>query len=185
MRTISASYFISLDGVVDEPQAWHFPYANDQLMSVVGAAIDGVDALLLGRRTFEEFKAFWPGQSGFGLADFINDTHKYVATSTLTDLGWGPSTILSGDVIARVAALKEQPGGKIAINGSGTLVRHLLAAGLIDELHLMIHPLVVGTGKHLFEHGTAAVGLALSEQRTLDNGVTYHVYTPAPLAEAA
>jgi dihydrofolate reductase len=185
MRTITASYFISLDGVVDAPQAWHFPYANDEMMAVVGAALEGVDALLLGRHTFEEWKAFWPGQSGFPLADFMNDTHKYVATSTLTHLGWGPSTIVDGDVVAKVRDLKQQPGGTIAINGSGTLARHLLAAGLIDELHLMVHPLVVGTGKHLFEHGGEPVGLDLASQHLFSNGVAFRVYRPAATAAAA
>jgi dihydrofolate reductase len=181
MRTISASYFISLDGVVDAPQDWHFPYANDELMGVVGNATEAVDALLLGRQTFEEWKAFWPHQSGFPLAEFINNTHKYVATNTIDDLGWGPSTVLSGDIAVRIADLKARPGGKIAINGSGTLTRHLLRAGLVDELHLLIHPVVVGTGKHLFEDGGIPVGLALTEHKTFDNGVAYHVYKPAPV----
>ncbi|EFC85361.1 dihydrofolate reductase family protein [Parafrankia sp. EUN1f] len=185
MRLLTASYFISLDGVVDSPQTWHLPYANEEVMQVVGEAIAGVDALLLGRHTFEEWKAFWPGQSGYPLADFINGAHKYVATDTLTDLGWAPSTILSGDVVTRVADLKSSPGGDIAINGSATLTRHLLQAGLVDELRLLVHPLVVGRGKHLFETGSAPVGLALESQRTFGNGVTYQVYRPALAANAA
>ena len=185
MRTITASYFISLDGIVDAPQEWHFPYANEEMMQVVGSATEGVDALLLGRHTFEEWKAFWPSQAGYPLADFINNTHKYVATTTLTDLGWGSAAILEGDVVAAVADLKQQPGGKIAINGSGTLARHLLAAGLIDELHLMVHPLVVGKGKHLFQDGGTPVGLELAEQTAFSNGVAFHIYRPASNAAAA
>jgi dihydrofolate reductase len=179
MRTIAAHYFISLDGVVDSPQNWHFPYANAELMGVVGAATQGVDALLMGRHTFEEWKAFWPRQSGSPLADFINDTHKYVVTNTITDLGWDPSTILADDIVAAVADLKSQPGKGIAINGSGTLTRSLLRAGLIDELHLLVHPMVVGAGKHLFEDGGVPVGLDLTDQQTFSNGVTYHIYKPA------
>ncbi len=184
MRTITASYFISLDGVVDAPHEWHFPYANDEVMAVVGAALDGVDALRLGRHTFEEWKAFWPGQTGFPLADFINGTHKYVATTTLSDLEWGPATVLARDVVGAVTELKAQPGGKIAINGSGTLTRDLLRAGLVDELHLMVHPLVVGSGKHLFQDGATAVGLGLLDQQNLANGVTYQVFAPASPAAA-
>lgn len=179
MRTIAAHYFISVDGVVDSPQDWHFPYANPELMGVVEATTQGVDALLLGRQTFEEWKAFWPHQSGFPLADFINNTHKYVATNTITHVGWAPATVISGDIIDAVVDLKSQPGGGIAINGSGTLTRSLLRAGLIDELHLLIHPVAVGTGKHLFEGGGGTVGLELASQQTFSNGVSYHVYRPA------
>ncbi|MET7394903.1 dihydrofolate reductase family protein [Dactylosporangium sp. NPDC005572] len=185
MRSITASFFISVDGVVDAPQQWHFPYANDDVMRVVSHATEDVDALLMGRRTFEEWKAFWPEQRGYPLADFINSTHKYVASDTLTDLGWGPSSALSGDVVAHVAALKRSEGGTIAINGSGTLTRHLLQAGLVDALHLLVHPLVVGTGKHLFEAGTAPVGLSLESQEYFDNGVNYQVYRPAAVDDAA
>ncbi|GAA3215494.1 dihydrofolate reductase family protein [Dactylosporangium siamense] len=178
-RSIIASFFISVDGVVDAPQQWHFPYATDDVARVVSHATEGVDALLMGRRTFEEWKAFWPTQRGYPLADFINGTHKYVASDTLADPGWGPSSVLSGDVAARVAALKRTEGGTIAVNGSGTLTRHLLQAGLVDALHLLVHPIVVGTGKHLFEAGAAPVGLSLQSQETFDSGVTYQIYTPA------
>ncbi|MBL7497909.1 dihydrofolate reductase family protein [Frankia sp. CNm7] len=185
MRPLTAHYFVSVDGIVDSPQDWHFPYANPEVMSVVGEATAGVDALLMGRRTFEEWRAFWPGQSGFPLADFINNTHKYVVTGTLSDPGWGPATILAGDAVPAVRDLKDQPGGRIAINGSGTLTRALLRAGLVDELHLLVHPVVVGAGRHLFEDGGAPVGLDLAAQRTFGNGVTYHVYKPAAADAAA
>jgi dihydrofolate reductase len=176
MRTLFASYFISLDGVVDSPQDWHFPYANAEVTAVVDDAMKDVDALLMGRHTFEEWKAFWPGQSGYPLADFINGTHKYVVTRQGGDVGWAPSTVLAGDVLAGVADLKSRPGARIAINGSGTLTRHLLSAGLVDELHLLVHPIVVGAGKHLFENGTAPVDFELIETRTFTNGVAYNVY---------
>jgi dihydrofolate reductase len=185
MRSITASYFISLDGVVDAPQTWHFPYANDDVMRVVSEATKDVDAILMGRHTFEEWKAFWPAQSGYPLADFINGTHKYVVSDTLTDLDWGPSTVISGDVVARVADLKNSEGGNIAINGSGTLTRHLLQAGLIDALHLLVHPVLVGAGKHLFEAGTAPIGLSLEFQESFDNGVTYQIHRPATVVSAA
>ncbi|GAA4465542.1 dihydrofolate reductase family protein [Phytohabitans houttuyneae] len=183
MRTLFASYFISLDGVVDAPQNWHFPYAGAEVMDVVGDATKDVDALLMGRRTFEEWKAFWPGQSGYPLADFINSTRKYVVTGSGADVGWAPSTVLTGDVLAAVADLKARPGGRIAVNGSGTLTRHLLSAGLVDELHLLVHPVVVGNGKHLFENGAAAVGLDLVATRAFANGVVHNVYSRAAATE--
>lgn len=145
-------------------------------MEVVNDATKNVDALLMGRRTFEEWKAFWPAQSGYPMADFFNNTQKYVVTSGSAELGWAPSTVLSGDILGAVADLKARQGERIAINGSGTLAGHLLSAGLIDELHLLVHPIVVGTGKHLFDNGTAPVGLDLISARQFENGVVYNVY---------
>lgn len=181
MRTLTASYFMSLDGVIDAPQDWHFPYFSPEAMAIVETANAGVDALLMGRTTFEEWRAFWPHQSG-PMADFINSTHKYVASTTLTDVDWAPSTLLTGDVVAAVAELKSRPGGRIAINGSGTLTRHLLRAGLVDELQLLVHPLVVGAGKHLFEDGGQPVGLELVTRQVFPNGTAYQTYTPADRA---
>ncbi|WP_238007075.1 dihydrofolate reductase family protein [Dactylosporangium sp. AC04546] len=181
MRTLAAHYFISLDGVVDAPQNWQFPYANPEVQAVVAAATEGVDALLMGRRTYEEWASFWPHQSGIALADFINGTQKYIASTTVAHLDWERSTLLRGDVVEAVADLKEQAGQRIAINGSATLARTLLRAGLVDELHLLVHPVVVGAGKHLFQDGDGPVGLELAEHKTFSNGVTYHVYRPAAL----
>lgn len=185
MRTLSAHYFISADGIVDSPQNWHFPYAGPEVQKVVDVATAGVDALLLGRHTYEEWAAFWPQQSGFPLADFINDTPKYVASSTLTSVDWARSELLRGDATEAVRRLKRQAGGRIAVNGSGTLLRSLLLAGLVDELHLLVHPIVVGSGKHLFQDGSQALGLTLASQQTLDGGVLHLVYTPAAATRAA
>jgi len=185
MRTLSAHYFISADGIVDSPQTWHFPYVGPEVEQILDTATTGVDALLLGRHTYEEWEAFWRGQSGFPFADFINDTPKYVASSTLTSVDWARSELLQGDVTEAVHRLKQQPGGRIAMNGSGTLLRSLLIAGLVDELHLLVHPIVVGSGKHLFEDGSQPLGLALASQRTLDGGVLYLTYTPVAATRAA
>jgi dihydrofolate reductase len=185
MRTLSAHYFITADGIVDSPHSWHFPYAGPEVQQIVDVATAGVDALLLGRHTYEEWAAFWPDQTDFPLADFINTTPKYVASTTLTSLDWARAELFAGDVVDAVRRLKEQPGGRIAINGSGTLLRSLLVAGLVDELHLLVHPIVVGSGKHLFQDGTQPVGLTLASQRVLDEGVLYLIYTPAVAARAA
>ena len=179
MRTLTASYFMSLDGVIDAPQDWHFPYFSPEAIEIVETANAGVDALLMGRKTYEEWRAFWPHQSGSPMADFINSTPKFVASTTLAELDWAPSTLLSGDVVAAVAELKSRTGGRIAINGSGTLTRHLLRAGLVDELQLLIHPLVVGMGKHLFEGGGGPVGLELVTRQVFPNGTAYQTYAPA------
>jgi dihydrofolate reductase len=180
MRTLSSSFFMSLDGVVDSPHDWHFPYVEEQMMAVVGETLASADALLLGRRTYEEWAASWPGRSSDGgMADYMNNTRKYVASASLETLEWQNSTLLEGDVPAAVAELKRRPGRDISIPGSGTLVRSLLQAGLIDELRLLVHPILVGSGKRLFEHGGEPRGLELADSRTLETGVLSLTYRPA------
>lgn len=186
MRKLTASLFMSLDGVVDSPQDWHFPYMNEEMMGVVEATKRSTDALLLGRVTYQEWAGFWPDQpSDGGMADFINGTPKFVASTTLGSVNWENSTILTGDVADAVADLKGQPGKDIAINGSGTLVRSLLAAGLVDELQLLVHPIVVGRGKHLFEEGEEDIGLELAGSETFGTGVLNLTYKPAAAQRAA
>jgi len=180
MRTLSSSFFMSLDGVVDSPHDWHFPYVEEQMMAVVGETLASADALLLGRRTYEEWAVSWPLRpSDGGMTDYMNDTPKYVASRSLETVEWQNSTLLEGDVAAAVGGLKRQPGKDIAISGSGTLVRSLLHAGLIDELRLLVHPILVGSGKRLFEAGGEPKGLELVESRTLGVGVLSLTYRPA------
>ena len=179
MRKIVASLFISLDGVVDSPQDWHFPYMNEQVMGAIGEGMNA-DTIVLGRRTYEEWAGFWPQQPGDGgMADYINGTPKLVASTTLDRLEWENANLIDGDVVAALTELKRQDGGEISITGSGTLVRSLLEAGLIDELRLLVHPIVVGRGKHLFEGGTEPTGLELSESEPFDTGVLNLTYRPA------
>jgi dihydrofolate reductase len=177
MRKLTASFFMSLDGVVDAPQDWHFPYMDPEMMEAVGATMEAADTILLGRTTFEEWASYWPSQAGTGgMADFINETPKYVVSQTLESVGWRNSTIIRGDVLATVAALKEQAGREISVTGSGTLVRSLLLAGLVDELRLMVHPVVVGRGKHLFEDGADPKRLAVASSQQFANGVLSLTY---------
>jgi len=172
MRKLTASLFMSLDGVVDAPQDWHFPYMDDQMMEVVGATMAASDTILLGRTTFEEWASYWPEQAGDGgMADFINDTPKYVVSETLASVDWPNSRVIRGDVLKAVARLKEEAGRDISVTGSGTLVRSLLVAELVDELRLLVHPVVVGRGKHLFQDGGEAKGLALASSRQFASGV--------------
>lgn len=180
MRKLSASFFISLDGVVEAPQTWHFPYFNDELGAVVGEAIAASDAFLLGRRTYEEWAAFWPTEAAADspMAGVMNETPKYVVSTTLDEVEWQNSTLLEGDLAEAVSDLKAKPGKNIGMSGSATLVRSLLELGLVDELRLLVHPLVVGSGAKLFENGTAPVPLELVDSRTFSTGVLDLTYRP-------
>ncbi|HET9457485.1 MAG TPA: dihydrofolate reductase family protein [Candidatus Limnocylindrales bacterium] len=178
MRKIAAGLFISLDGVVEAPEQWHFPYFDDEMGAIVGAQQAESDTMLLGRRTYEEFAAYWPN-SDDELAAVMNGTPKLVASTTLTEPTWENTTVIGGDVSARLAELKRAPGRTISIVGSGTLVRSLLRDGLVDELRLLVHPIVVGAGKRLFPDGTDRVPLRLLDSRTLSTGVLALTYGPA------
>lgn len=180
MRKIVAGLFISLDGVVEAPQDWHFPYFNDEMGEAVAAQANAADMMLFGRNTFEEFAGFWPQQgSDVPFADVINNTPKVLVSTTLGSVDWGPTTIIDGDVIEAVKALKQQPGKDISITGSPTLVRSLLRAGVLDELRLLVHPIVVGRGKRLFEAEDSPIPLRLIEAKTFTTGVQAMTYAPA------
>jgi dihydrofolate reductase len=181
MRKVIASEIVSLDGVVESPQKWHFPYFNDEMGEAIGAAMAASDAMLLGRVTYEEFAAFWPSQEGSDkdqeTTDYMNNTTKYVVSKTLEEpLAWNNSTLIKGDVAEEIANLKRQPGEDITILGSGALVRSLLEDDLIDELRLMVHPLVLGGGKRLFEDARQA--LELVDLKSFGTGVLYLTYQP-------
>ncbi len=183
MRKIVAGLFISLDGVIEAPHTWHFPYWSDEMGAVVGGQMAGSDALLLGRVTYEEFAAYWPSASREEnpIAGFMNDTPKYVVSTTLETVEWQNSTLVSGDFVTEITRLKEQPGKNINIIGSATLVQSLLQNDLLDELWLLVHPVVVGRGKRLFKDGADLKGLELFESKTLPNGVLSLAYRPAPV----
>jgi len=181
MRKIVAGLFVSLDGVFEAPDQWHFPYFDEDMGQAVQAQMEQADAMLLGRKTYQEFAGYWPKQgSDVELADHMNGTPKYVVSNTLTSLDWQNSTLINGDVRAALTALKSQPGKNLSITGSGTLVRSLLRDGLLDELHLLVHPIVVGKGKRLFDDQGDRVPLTLAASKTFGSGVLYLTYTPAP-----
>ena len=183
MRKVIASEFVSLDGVVESPEKWHFPYFNDEMGEAIGAAMARADALLLGRVTYEEWAAYWPNQSTdeSEVSGYMNDTPKYVVSTTLEEpLEWQNSTLIEGDELAEeITRLKQQPGKDISISGSGALVRSLLREDLLDELRLMVHPIVVGEGKRLFEDGGDRKPLELVDSKTFGTGVLYLTYRPA------
>jgi dihydrofolate reductase len=180
MRKVTAGLFLSLDGVVESPEKWHFPYFNDEMGEAIGAAMAAADAMLLGRVTYQEFASYWPGVSSEDqpFADHMNNTPKYVVSTTLDKVEWNNSTLIKGNVAEEIAKLKQQPGKDIGITGSATLVQSLLQEDLLDELGLMIHPVVVGTGRRLFEEGGGQKGLKLVDSRTFSTGVVYLTYQP-------
>jgi dihydrofolate reductase len=156
-----------------------FPW-TDQQTDETAALTASAGAILLGRRTYEMFAPAWsqrtveddPG------APFFNDTHKYVVSSTLTEPSWGPATALPYDA-ARLAQLKDEVEGDIYVSGSGTLVRALLADGLVDELHLFVYPVGLGEGPYLLPEGTPRTRLALLGSTGYENGVVHLTYGPA------
>jgi dihydrofolate reductase len=178
MRQIAAGLFISLDGVVEAPEKWTGPYFNDQVGQAVGALMASNDAMLLGRVTYEGFAAAFGGQSG-GMADQMNNTPKYVVSDTLASADWQNSTLINGDIAARIVELKQQPGKNIGMSGSSALVRWLLQHNLLDQLDLLVFPVVLGSGKRLFSERVGQVPLNLAGSEAFSSGVVHLTYTPA------
>lgn len=179
MGKIAVHEFISLDGVIEAP-AWTFEYGFDPKMGEAIAGLMG-GAILLGRRTFEEFAPAWSGRTAEDDpgAPFMNDSPKYVVSATLESADWNNSTILGPYNAEAIQALKDRIDGNIYVSGSGTLVRSMLADGLVDELHLFVYPLALGTGDRLFPDGGVSVKLALERSEAYDNGVLHLTYQPA------
>lgn len=181
MRKIVAGLFISLDGVFEAPDQWHFPYWNDEMGEKIESQMAESDTMLLGRVTYQEFAGYWPNQNAddVPMAAYMNNTPKLVVSTTMETLDWQNSTLISGNVVEELTTLKQQPGKNISITGSGTLVRSLLRDNLLDELHLLVHPIVVGSGKRLFVDGSEQKPLQLVNAKTFGTGVLSLVYQPA------
>jgi dihydrofolate reductase len=181
MRDILAVEFVSLDGVVESPEKWTGPYMDDEIGQAMQAGMDASDAMLLGRRTYEEFVAYWPDKTAEDdpYADYINATQKFVVSTTLKSVEWRNSTLITGDVAEELTKLKQQPGRDIAMIGSPTLMRSLLRDGLLDRLNLYVFPVVLGGGKRLFEEGIGELPLELVDSRAYKTGVVSLAYAPA------
>ncbi|ANI41556.1 dihydrofolate reductase family protein [Mycolicibacterium vaccae] len=183
MRTLTAGLFISLDGVVEAPDQWHFPYFDDDMGAAVDAQLGSADTLLLGRVTYDSFAGAWPEREAGGgedaaFAKKLGDARKIVVSRRDQQFTWRNSERLAGDLVDGVTALKNGPGdGAVAMSGSPSVVRQLLEAGLIDELHLLVHPIAVRKGARLFDEGTP-VPLALLSSRAFGSGVLHLVYGP-------
>jgi dihydrofolate reductase len=174
MRKLVVTENITLDGVIDMSGGWFDPLARDvdqsDIAEVTAEHRNSADALLVGRNTFEAFLGFWPAQTDdpTGVSDYLNAVQKYVVSSTLTEPGWQHSTVLRGELIEEVRALKQRPGLDIVSTGSIQLVHALIAAGLVDEFRLFVFPVVVGRGTRLFE--STDTRLRLVESRPFRSG---------------
>jgi dihydrofolate reductase len=181
MRKITAGLFISLDGVVEAPDQWHFPYFNDEMGVAVDATLGAADTVLFGRKTYDSFAGAWPerelaGEADAGMAKALGDARKIVVSNQKLEFTWRNSEQLEGDLVDAVSALKNEPGGNIALSGSVSVVRQLLAAGLLDELHLLVHPIAVRKGMRLFDEGETPIPLRLISSETFSTGVLNLVY---------
>jgi dihydrofolate reductase len=193
MGRIVITEFISLDGVIEDPGGaedfkyggWSFEFARgdegdkfklDETMQSAG--------LLLGRVTYEGFAAAWPSRGG-EVADKFNSMPKYVVSSTLTDPEWTNTTVLDGDVPTAVAKLRDEVDGDIVVHGSGRLARTLLEHDLVDELRLMVFPVVLGTGRRLFGETSDKKPLRLTSSQTVGDGVAIMIYEPASPGETS
>ena len=182
MRKVVVSELVSLDGVMGSPQEWAFSYSDDEMEQANASGMAASDALLLGRATYQEFASYWPYQNSADqpYTDYLNSTPKFVVSTTLEEpLEWQNSTLIKGNLAEEITELKRLPGKDITIIGSAALVQSLLADGLLDELRLMVHPLVLGGGKRIFEDGGDQKALELLDSKTFDTGVLYLTYRPA------
>ena len=194
MSSIVVINNVTLDGVMQAPggpeedtrdgfdhRGWAVPY--EAMGSLMGEQIPRTEALLFGRRTYEQFYAFWLGQAGNPFTEVLTKIGKYVASRTLAEpLPWANSTLLGGDAADGVAGLRARGGGDIVVLGSGQLVRSLAHRGQVDRYILLIHPLVLGAGRRLFESGDALAKFSLARSRTTPAGVVIATYDAEDVA---
>ena len=188
MRKLIVSTFVSLDGVMQAPGGpeedpsdsfehggWSFGYWDDALDQTMGELMGKPFDLVLGRKTYEIFAAFWPQSQEDGAAE-LNAATKHVASTTLSQLDWENSHLIEGDVVAGVRALKEQDGPELQVHGSASLLQTLIGGGVVDEFRVMIFPVLLGRGKRLFGDGTVPEGLELVSSKTSSSGVIIATY---------
>jgi len=180
MRRVVASEYLTLDGVMEEPGNWSFPFWNDEAAKFKYDELFASDALLLGRVTYEGFAKAWPTMTGTGdFGERMNGLPKYVVSTTLDTVGWNNSQLITENVAEEIAKLKQQPGQDILIGGSGELVRTLMPHDLVDEYRIMLYPVVLGSGKRLFQDGIDKKVLRLVDTKTTSTGVVILTYHPA------
>lgn len=183
MRKITAGFFHSVDGVVEAPNLWQFDAFDDELGALLTDIMPKVDTVLMGRVGYQEWAGYWPTASADGdFADFINGTSKLVASRTLRQdqLTWQNSTLIEGDLIAFAKHLKAKDGGEIAVMGGISLARQLFFAGLLEELTLITHPVVAGSGKRMFEANDPVTRLELKKSTTTSKGNVVSTYGLRP-----
>ncbi|MBF6100878.1 dihydrofolate reductase family protein [Nocardia cyriacigeorgica] len=186
MRSLVITENITVDGSIEMLGDWFDPQESGEadgsdLLAELHRQNSRMGALLLGRQTFEDFRGYWPLQTddSTGITASLNAADKYVVSSTMTDPQWQNSTILSGDPVTEVRALKQGPGNEIVLTGSITLCHSLIAAGLVDEYRLFFYPTVQGGGRRLFPDGYQIPELKLLDAKSFRNGVSYSSYAPA------
>jgi dihydrofolate reductase len=192
MRKLIVSTFLTLDGVMQAPGGpgededagfalggWSVNYWDDQMGEVMGASMSNPFDLVLGRKTYDIFAAYWPNATEDDGAKPLNDATKYVASRSHPTLEWSNSVLIEGDVAEGIAALKWQDGPELQVHGSGDLIQTLMRHNLIDQYRLWVFPLVIGSGKRLFSEGTIPLGLTLVDSHVSTTGVTIGTYEPA------
>ncbi|GCE24682.1 pyrimidine reductase [Dictyobacter alpinus] len=177
MRKIVSGLFIGLDGVVEAPNKWqeHF---DEEMGEALTAQLASQDTVLLGRATYEDWASYWPTSTDEPFASYINNVSKYVVSNTLKNVEWNNSTLIKGNLAEELTLLKQQAGKDIGVAGSPTLVHSLLEQGLLDELLLMVHPAIVGSGKRLFKDGESLKRLKLISTKATSTGTVILTYQP-------
>ena len=178
MRNVVSGLFISLDGVTESPDQWQFDHFDNEMAAAMGAHLEAEDTILLGRVTYQEWAGYWPTSTDEPYASHINNTPKYVVSTTLDRVEWQNSTLIKGNLAEEIARLKQLPGKNIGVAGSSTLVRSLLQNDLLDQLQLLVHPVVVGRGKRLFQDWGDLKRLKLVDAKTTSTGVAILTYQP-------
>lgn len=182
MRKVVSWLFISLDGVVEAPNEWQFDVFDDDMIADLASTTEAEDAMLMGRVSYQEWASFWPTSTDEPYASHINSTPKYVVSTTLQDVEWGKwdkPILIKDNLAAEINKLKQQSGKNISVGGSPTLVRSLIQENLLDELKLMIHPVIVGKGKRLFTEDLDLKRLKLVDSKVTGTGVVIVTYQPA------
>src|SRR4030043_1409631 len=190
MRKLFVRTFVPRDGVMQAPGGpeedsangfssggWSVNYWDDLMNQAMSEFMAKPFDLLLGRKTYEIFAAYWPYTNEPG-ADLLNNARKYVASRTLNKVGWNNSTLIEGDVVQEIRKLKEQDGPELQVHGSSNFIQTLLKHNLVDEFRMWIFPVVIGNGKRLFDQGTIPSGLKLIESKTSSTGVILAIYEP-------
>jgi dihydrofolate reductase len=183
MRTLAITQNVTVDGSIEMLSDWFDPQGqadvdNSDLLEELHRQDSRADGFLVGRRTFEDLRGYWPQQTDdpTGISDYLNRVEKYVVSSTMTDPEWENSTVLSGDPVEEVCALKERRGQDIVVTGSITLCHTLIAASLVDEYRFFVYPVVQGGGRRLFPEGFECRELRLFEAKAFQGGITYSRY---------
>jgi dihydrofolate reductase len=191
MRELIVSSFVTLDGVMQAPGGpeedtsdgfeyggWSFGYWDDQMRETMGEWMGTPFDLVLGRKTYEIFAAYWPNNRDEPGADVLNSATKHVASTTLENVEWENSGLIEGDVVEGIRALKQEDGPELQVHGSANLIQTLLENGLVDEFRLMVFPVVLGKGKRLFDGGAVPDGLEVTNSKTSSTGVIIATYRP-------